>query len=206
MAFLAEAEAYPLDQADVAIFPLRRFNGFLWHIGERPFYGVALDCNFLRIDIVGFFVLRSDQQIPLPQAHQQHPFLVGVIDVPGNGRRIIEFNNAEFNGLPRGFFSCVGLLAREATDCQQEKSAQDNEPEMTKASRHWEAALPAVPPKRVSAVLRRRSWLACSLIASVSSNAFLRAREAALLPGVAAGGIEHHPQIHKINRVYDRSR
>ena len=64
MAFRAEAEPYPLDQADVAIFPLRRFNGFLWHIGERPFDSVALDCNSLRIDIVDFFVLRSDQQMP----------------------------------------------------------------------------------------------------------------------------------------------
>src|SRR4029077_5365280 len=206
MAIPAEAEPYPLDQADVAIFPLWRFNGFLWHIGERPFDGVALGCNFLRIDIVDFFVLRSDQQIPLPQAHQQHPFFIGVIDVPGNGRRIIEFNNAEFNGWPRGFFPRVGLPACEATECQQEKSAQGSEPEMTKASRHLEAALPAVPPKRASEMVRRRSWLAFSLRASVSSNAFLRSREAALLPGAAAGDMGHHPQIHKINKVYDRSR
>jgi hypothetical protein len=34
----------------------------------------------------------------------------------------------------------------------------------------------------------------------------VRPKEAGLLPGTAAGDMEHHPQIHEINKVYDRSR
>src|SRR5216683_7706518 len=101
VAFFAEAKSHQLHAADVARFPLGSLEWLLRFVGGRPFHTVTGGLHRLRIDFVSLLFLRVDEEISLPQVHQQQSFFLRVIDVPGFRRFVIELHDRKCDWFPK---------------------------------------------------------------------------------------------------------
>src|SRR5260221_10316407 len=83
-AVLAETETHALYWADVAYFPLGRFNGLIGNIGGRPLDVLSLGLHLFGIDFVDLLLFHIYKHVSLPQAHEQHAAFFTVVDIPGS--------------------------------------------------------------------------------------------------------------------------
>src|SRR5713101_9665276 len=71
VALLAETKPHELHCANIARFPIGSFERPVRFVGGRPIHTVAGGLHCLRIDFVNLLLLSSDEQVALPQVHQQ---------------------------------------------------------------------------------------------------------------------------------------
>src|SRR6266705_3942079 len=107
VALLAEAKTDELHCADVARFPIGSFERLVRFVGWRPFHAVAGGLHRLRIDFVNLLLLGIDEQVALPQVHQQQSFFLRVIDVPGFRRFVIELYDRKCDWFPKRLITRV---------------------------------------------------------------------------------------------------
>src|ERR1700730_590465 len=126
---LPEAEADSLNRSNVAIFPLSDFEWFLGHIGRRPLYAIALLFDGAWINVENLVFSNVNQQIALPQLHQQHTALGGVINIPRSRSFIIKAHDGEGDRFPfDGLAGSGGLrLQRVREKCDQQRKEHRSE-------------------------------------------------------------------------------
>src|ERR1700688_93242 len=110
MRVLAEAEAKAFHGTDVAIFPFGDFQWLLGHVGSRPLHAIALWFHGTWIDVEDLVLKNVYQQIALPEFHQQHTALGGVINIPRGRSFIVEAHDGKRYRLPFDWLAGFGGL------------------------------------------------------------------------------------------------
>ncbi len=106
-AVLAETETHALYWADVAYFPLGRFNGLIGNIGGRPLDVLSLGLHLFGIDFVDLLLFHIYKHVSLPQAHEQHAAFFTVVDIPGSRCVVVETHDGKLHRLPDRLFAAV---------------------------------------------------------------------------------------------------
>src|SRR5712664_3085887 len=79
----------------------------------------------LRIDFANLLLFHIEEQVALPEMHQEEALLLRVIHVPRFWRLAIEFHDGESNGLPKCLFA--GLQADTQGKTQQQYPGGGNQ-------------------------------------------------------------------------------
>src|ERR1700681_605325 len=129
MPALPEAEADSLNRSNVAIFPLSDFEWFLGHIGRRPLYAIALRFHSTWINVENLVFSNVNQQIALPQLHQQHTALGSVINIPRSRSFIIKAHDGEGDRFPFNGLAGLGGLRphRVRKECDYQRKEHSRE-------------------------------------------------------------------------------
>src|SRR6267378_6217062 len=72
----------------------------------------------LRIEFVDFSLLHVEEQVALPEMHQEEALLLRVIHIPRFRGLAIEFHDGEGNGLPKCLFAALQADTQRKTQQQ----------------------------------------------------------------------------------------